>query len=482
MIIKNRSRWWTEFKPGLALPLIISCLAFANLSPVTVNAQDNDVPKGWYFGADRRDYKTGLDDRISQHGQNSATIESKVEHPANFSTLLQSMLVKELSGKRVKMTGFIKSQGVSDTASMWIRVDDFGNKIVADFDNMMDRPLVGNNDWTKREIIFDVPEKCVIFYGFLFKGSGKIWVDNVSFEVVSNDVNKTANNLGQPFPQEYMDQLKENPDGFPEKPPANLDFEEKLAAPALSAIETDLPKTDLHVHLNFADQSPENGAAAAYVNASALSKKMGVTFGIAEEFDGNSIRINDSLLLDRIALAKKNSLYLGLQVSRRDWHDMYSKGTLAQVDYILADGMIFPNKAGKMLYIWVPGTPLGEPEDFMNLYVAHNVRVLSEPITIWGNATYLPDALISRYDELWTDARMKILIDAAVKNNVAIEINSRFKVPNAKFIKMAKAAGAHFTFGSNTHGPGAGEISWSINMAKECGLTKDDFFVPKRKL
>jgi len=246
--------------------------------------------------------------------------------------------------------------------------------------------------------------------------------------------------------------------------------------------KTDLPNMDLHVHLNYAAQSLDNAATVAYEKASALSKKMGVTFGIAEEFDNDSIRINDSLLLDRIALAKKNSFYLGLQVSRRNWPDLYSKEILNQVDYILADAMIFPNKDGKTLYIWVPGMPLGESREFMDLYVAHNLRILSEPITIWVNPTYLPDTFMSKYDELWTDDRMKSLIDAAVKNNVAIEINSRYKIPNAKFIKMARDAGAHFTFGTNQHGKGIGEINWSINMAKDCGLSKKDFYIPKREL
>jgi hypothetical protein len=245
---------------------------------------------------------------------------------------------------------------------------------------------------------------------------------------------------------------------------------------------TDLPNIDLHVHLNYAAQSLNNNAAIAYQKASALSKEMGVTFGIAEEFGTNNVRTNDSLALDRIALAKKNSLYLGLQVSRRDWPKIFSKEILNQVDYILADAMIFPNKEGRTIYIWVAGMPLGEPQEFMDLYVAHNLKVLSEPITIWANPTYLPDILLSRYDELWTEDRMKSLINAAVKNNVAIEINSRFKVPNAKFIKLAKVAGAHFTFGTNQHGAGVGEIAWSINMAKECGLTSKDFFIPKRDL
>jgi hypothetical protein len=245
--------------------------------------------------------------------------------------------------------------------------------------------------------------------------------------------------------------------------------------------QKDLPNMDLHFHLNYEGQSLAN-AAMVYEKASTLSKERGVIFGIAEEFVNDNIEINDSLVLDRVALAKKNSLYLALQVSRRDWLNIFSKEVLKKVDYILADAMIFPNKNGQMIRIWVPNSPLGEPREFMELYMAHNLKVLAEPINIWANPTYLPDALKSRYDELWTDARMKSLIDAAIKNNVAIEINSTFKIPNAKFIKMAKAEGARFTFGSNTHGLGAGDITWSVNMAKECGLTKDDFFIPKRKL
>ena len=245
--------------------------------------------------------------------------------------------------------------------------------------------------------------------------------------------------------------------------------------------KTDLPNMDLHVHLNFEGQSLAN-AALVYEKTAALSKERGVTFGIAEEFVNDNIKINDSLVLDRCKLAKNNSLYLALQVSRRDWQNLFSKDVLKKVDYILADAMIFPNKDGVLMRIWVPNAPLGEPQEFMELYIAHNLKVLAEPITIWANPTYLPYVLQSRYDELWTNARMKKLIDAAIKNNVAIEINSTFKLPSAKFINMAKAAGARFTFGSNVHGTAAGDIAWSINMAKECGLTKNDFYTPTRKL
>lgn len=244
---------------------------------------------------------------------------------------------------------------------------------------------------------------------------------------------------------------------------------------------SEFPKMDLHVHLNYEGQSLAN-AANVYAKVASISKQKGVAFGIAEEFISDNKRVNDSLIRDRVELARKNSLFLALQVSRRDWQNIFSSDVLKKVDYILADAMIFQNKNGQMVRIWVNGSPLGEAQEFMDLYIAHHIKVLSEPINIWANPTYLPEIFKSQYDELWTDSRMKIVIDAAVKNNVAIEINSNFKIPNARFIKMAKAAGAKFTFGTNTHGLDIGEIDWSIKMATDCGLTKEDFFIPKRKL
>ncbi len=84
---------------------------------------------------------------------------------------------------------------------------------------------------------------------------------------------------------------------------------------------TEFPKMDLHFHLNYEGQSLAN-AARVYEKASAHSKEKGVILGIAEEFINDNIKINDSLVLDRVILAKKNSLYLALQVSRRDWQSL----------------------------------------------------------------------------------------------------------------------------------------------------------------
>ncbi len=238
MMTKTKSKWWAKYKLVFALPIIIlSLVAFTNDRLISTTkatllidkSQGLTEPNGWHLSGSRPDMcKTGVDNQISQHGQKSATIESIRENPTGFSTLMQRCNVKEFKGKRIKMTGYIKSQGLSDTASMWIRVDDIDKKMVLDFDNMMDRPVVGTKDWTKCEIIFDVPDRSVVFYGFIFKGVGKIWMDNVSFEVVESSTAKTTQTLNEPFPDQYLEQLKQYPLGkeLPEIIPVNLDFEE----------------------------------------------------------------------------------------------------------------------------------------------------------------------------------------------------------------------------------------------------------------
>jgi hypothetical protein len=188
--------------------------------------QQSLKPYGWFLsGSNPDEYKAGIDTLVSQHDRQSATVESIVENPSGFCTLMQTCIKKDFIGKRIKMTAYIKSLNTT-SAAMWARVDDYDKKLTADFDNMMDRPISGTTDWTKYEIVFDASSKCSIFYGFILKGNGKIWVDNVSLEIVDSTTTKTAHDLNAPFPEEYRTQLGKLPEELPEKYPVNLDFED----------------------------------------------------------------------------------------------------------------------------------------------------------------------------------------------------------------------------------------------------------------
>lgn len=196
------------------------------ISPSNGFAIQSQNPSGWFLSGSAPDqYRASVDTITAQHGKKSVIIESSVNEPEGFSTLMQSCLRKDFNGKRIRMTGYIKTKDAK-SASMWIRVDDLGNKVTADFDNMMDRPLTGTNDWTKCEIVFEVPTKWSLSYGFILAGSGKIWVDNVSFEIVDDSVSKTAQNFGTGFTEEMLAAISKLPDVLPDRPAVNLDFEE----------------------------------------------------------------------------------------------------------------------------------------------------------------------------------------------------------------------------------------------------------------
>jgi len=104
--------------------------------------------------------------------------------------------------------------------------------------------------------------------------------------------------------------------------------------------------------------------------------------------------------------------------------------------------------------------------------------IAREPIDILANPTFLPNVLKAEHDALWTLARMKKIIDAAVKHNVAIEINSNYRLPRVAFLKMAKQAGTRFSFGSNIRGPNVGKLDYCIEMVKALGLKREDIFTP----
>jgi len=203
---------------------LVMLVSFIGITSCEDKDPDNlSEPVGWFMAGSRpQNYKIGVDNQNSQQGQKSGYIESVADTSSGFGTIMQFCSDKKFKGERVRMTGYIGSVG-SDTTltAMWIRVDDFGNGVTADFDNMNDRPNMGTNNWTKCVIVFDVLESTsVIYYGLILDGLGKAWIDNISFETVSSSTLKTAYYLNLPFPDEYQ-----IPSDLPEEP-VNLSFEE----------------------------------------------------------------------------------------------------------------------------------------------------------------------------------------------------------------------------------------------------------------
>ena len=62
------------------------------------------------------------------------------------------------------------------------------------FDNMQGRPIKGTNDWTRYEIVLDVPQPATnLAFGVLLDGQGKLWIDDIQFQIVDSSVPTTGN-------------------------------------------------------------------------------------------------------------------------------------------------------------------------------------------------------------------------------------------------------------------------------------------------
>src|SRR5690554_2446651 len=130
------------------------------------------------------DYKISIDSANAKSGRYSAVIESMNAEP-NFKALAFN-LPKNYRGTSIRLTGYIKTENVTDGyAGLWLRIDP-----QIGFDNMHDRGVTGTNDWKQFEITLPLnPEKTErIVVGGLLVGKGKMWLDDLQVFIDGKDI------------------------------------------------------------------------------------------------------------------------------------------------------------------------------------------------------------------------------------------------------------------------------------------------------
>jgi hypothetical protein len=213
------------------------------------------------------------------------------------------------------------------------------------------------------------------------------------------------------------------------------------------------------------------------------SKKTGIRYGVAFNAGIGFPITDDTSLMENYQKYKDYPVYMAMQAEGREWVNMFSKESISTFDYVFTDAMTWTDRKGRRMRLWMPEEVfVDDKDDFMEQLVAKIVEVMEkEPIDIYVNSTFLPDVLQADYDALWTEERMDKVIHAAAKNNIAIEINARYKIPSATFIKRAKKAGVKFSMGTNNADRELGTLDYAIEMIAECGLKPGDFFEPQKK-
>jgi histidinol phosphatase-like PHP family hydrolase len=237
----------------------------------------------------------------------------------------------------------------------------------------------------------------------------------------------------------------------------------------------EFPVTDLHIHLKG-----DFTIADAVIKSKAENINYGIVINCGLKFPVHKDSQIDSVLL---TLKDYPQFFIGMQAEGREWVNLFSRESMDKFDYVFTDGMTFTDEKGRRNRIWIKEeTWIDDEEAFMDYLVKTIAGILqNEPIDIYVNPTFLPAQMSDRYDTFWTPARMDKVISAARDNNIAIEINNRYRIPSLDFIKRAKEAGVKFTVGTNNTNSNFSGAEYALKAINECKLFRDDFFIPLNK-
>ena len=237
--------------------------------------------------------------------------------------------------------------------------------------------------------------------------------------------------------------------------------------------EQGFPLIDFHCHLK---------GGLTMDQACQHARDNGYNYGVAANCGLKFPVTNDSTLNGYLDGISKEPVFKAMQCEGREWVTLFSPDAVARFDYIFTDAMTWSDLRGRRMRLWIPEeTFVDNEQKFMDMLVGKIEAILGgEPVDIHVNPTFLPAQLAPDYDRLWTPERMDRVIKALINNDVALEINARFKIPGMAFIQRAKAAGVKFTFGTNNGSNNdLGRLEYCLKAIKEAGLTADDMFLPR---
>jgi hypothetical protein len=209
------------------------------------------------------------------------------------------------------------------------------------------------------------------------------------------------------------------------------------------------------------------------------SRKDGIQYGIIATSD---MVKDDAAAQQWLDTLDRRPVFYALYAADRSWTRAISRKTAQRFDYVLADNQTWINSKNRPVRLWVAdeANAITNRQHFLDSLVDQAVeRLHTDSIDIYAVPTYLPAAMRAEADQLWTVRRTTKLIDALVKNQVAVEINAREQLPSRAFLEQAKQAGCKFAFGTaNKTTEELKRCEYGLQMVETCKLDWHNFFAP----
>ncbi|MDX1396875.1 MAG: hypothetical protein R3195_21045, partial [Gemmatimonadota bacterium] len=193
--------------------------------PLPACAQE---PAGWLLSGPNADrYRMRLDRDVAFSGEASMRLEARGNRRnSEWAVTVQMIDATPYRGQRIRLAGHLRSDDLG-SGGLWMRVDGIidGEAAQIAVDNAEDRRLSDETDWTRQEIVLDVPpESVTILYGAMISGDGELWLDGLVVEPAP-DATPTA-----AVTNTVVGGVYQRPPGMLATP-VNLDFEIESEGP-----------------------------------------------------------------------------------------------------------------------------------------------------------------------------------------------------------------------------------------------------------
>lgn len=143
------------------------------------------MPVGWTrtLNGSANSYIFSVDTLVKHSDKASASIKFACgDEQDNIGYLQQIISAAEYRGKRLRLTGWIKTAD-ANRAGLWLSID--SDRRLLGFDNMWNRSARGDTDWKQYSVVLDVPNEAVnIRFGTILSGKGQAWADDLRVELV----------------------------------------------------------------------------------------------------------------------------------------------------------------------------------------------------------------------------------------------------------------------------------------------------------
>jgi hypothetical protein len=196
-LVKIGDRWWVS---GYTFEYdsVVMANRRGQQSEPSIRRLDfeSGLPRDWVqFGTS--EYEITASSDSARGGARCAQVRCthRVTPREAFGALTFSTSAREHRGKRLRLSGFLRTENARQGAGLWMRVDGPGRppRTVLAFDNMDNRRVRGTSDWREYAVVLDLPSTAdAVVFGVLLNGSGTVWADDLVLEEVGGNVPTTA--------------------------------------------------------------------------------------------------------------------------------------------------------------------------------------------------------------------------------------------------------------------------------------------------